>query len=178
MSDFLFDKILEGNMAAYSLLYKEYFKRLFNYGFKFCQDRELIEDSIQEVFLDLWQKRERLHTIEAPQAYIFTAFRYCLFKKLKQHAKIVYEEDIPEKAEVSFSQEQIIIQKEQTCEDNEKITAAINTLTSRQHEAIYLRFFENLSYEDVAKVLKISVKATYKIMARSLAAIKSQLPLF
>ncbi len=59
----------------------------------------------------------------------------------------------------------------------QRLQAALDKLTARQREAIFLRFYEGLSYEEVAAVLKITVKATYKIMARSLTALKETLTL-
>lgn len=178
MSDFLFQKIIEGDTAAYSILYKEYYKRLFNYGFKFTQNKDLIEDSVQEVFMDLWQKNQKLKDIEYPQAYVFTAFRFTLFKKIKKEIKPLPGDMTGTDDDVYFSQEHVIISRESNVEEQRKIENAINTLTPRQHEAIYLRFFENMSYEDVARTLKISVKATYKIMARSLSAMRQHLRSF
>jgi RNA polymerase sigma factor (sigma-70 family) len=52
---------------------------------------------------------------------------------------------------------------------------ALNTLTPRQREAIFLRFYEELSYEEIAGVLDISTKATYKIVARALLQLKRSL---
>jgi RNA polymerase sigma factor (sigma-70 family) len=56
-----------------------------------------------------------------------------------------------------------------------KLKIAFEALTAHQREAIFLRFYQNLSYEEVAEVLNISIKATYKIMARSLSALKEKM---
>jgi DNA-directed RNA polymerase specialized sigma24 family protein len=68
----------------YEELYKYYFKKFFNYGRKFTHDVYLIEDTIQEVFLDIWNKRDRSIEIASPNSYYFSSFRYILIKKLKQ----------------------------------------------------------------------------------------------
>ena len=74
-----------------------------------------------------------------------------------------------------FSAEINIIERETELVVQQSLQNAINELTPRQREAIFLRFYEGLSYEEVAEVLNISVKATYKIMARSLASLKDRL---
>jgi RNA polymerase sigma factor (sigma-70 family) len=58
-----------------------------------------------------------------------------------------------------------------------KVQEGLKALTSRQKEAIFLRFYEGLSFEEVATVLHISVKATYKIMARSLESLRNNITL-
>ncbi|NIG52999.1 RNA polymerase sigma factor [Chitinophaga sp. Cy-1792] len=168
-----FQRIIEGDMDAYSGLYKEYYKRFFNYGRKFTTNIVLIEDSIQEVFLDVWNRRDKLSHVDSPNYYLYSSFRYILMKKIRQHDKIVFDRSAEEDYE--FSIENVIVSNELNEEMKTKLQHAIKTLTSRQLEAVFLRFYENLSYQEVASILKISVKATYKIMARSLSALKENI---
>jgi RNA polymerase sigma factor (sigma-70 family) len=167
--------IIEGNREVYAGWYTAYFKKLFNYGRKFTIDTELIEDAIQELFLDIWQRREKLLSIESPNSYIIASFRYILFKKIKQSGK--------QNAEPLFDSHAMLIVQDSTLNEHEhqelyrQLRNALDTLTPRQREAIYLRFYEKLSYEEVASVLNISVKATYKIMARALESLKDKMGL-
>jgi len=163
------------SQCEYERLYKTYFKKFFNYGRKFTRDIHLIEDSIQEVFLDIWNKRQKAVEIASANSYYFSSFRYVLFKKIKQASRQSVLVD--EGYEPEFSIEQKIIAGEISNEQFEKLRQALKMLTSRQREAIFLRFYEGLSYEEVATVLDISVKATYKIMARSLENLRENLVL-
>lgn len=159
----------------YESLYKTYFKKFFIYGRKFTADAQLVEDAIQEVFLDIWNKRQKAVEIQSPNSYYFSSFRFILFKKIKhgsQTFQLLQQEGEPE-----FSVEQKIIAGETTNEQFVKLNESLKTLTSRQKEAIFLRFYEGLPYEEVAAILNITVKATYKIMARSLAVLKENLTL-
>src|SRR5690242_1622505 len=79
--------IIEGDRAMYAVWYTAYFRKLFNYGRKFTIETALIEDAIQELFLDIWTRREKLLHIESPNSYIIASFRYILFKKIKQSGK-------------------------------------------------------------------------------------------
>lgn len=172
MDNPVFQHIMNGDIEAYSGLYKEYYKRLYNYGRKFTGYSHLIEDSIQEVFLDLWNRRNKLSHVESPNFYLYSSFRYILIRKIRQHDKIVLNEAAEEDYE--FSSEHVTISNELDEELQVKLKNAIKTLTGRQLEAIFLRYYEDLSYKDVASILNISVKATYKIVARSLSALKEK----
>lgn len=172
MDNPVFQHIMNGDIDAYSGLYKEYYRRFYNYGRKFTTNTHLIEDSIQEVFLDLWNRRDKLSHVDAPNFYLYSSFRYMLLKKIRQHDKIVLNDDH------AFSAEHVIIPSELNEELQVKLQKAIKTLTGRQLEAIFLMYYEDLSYKEVASILNISVKATYKIMARSLLALKEKVILF
>ncbi|WP_343690908.1 sigma-70 family RNA polymerase sigma factor [Chitinophaga sp.] len=167
-----FKQLMNGDIDAYSGLYKEYYKRFYNYGRKFTTNIHLIEDSIQEVFLDLWKRRDKLSHVDAPNYYLYSSFRYVLIKKIRQHDKIVFNQSAEEAYE--FSSEHVIVSNELNEELQNKLQKAIKTLTGRQLEAIFLMYYEGLSYKEVAAILNISVKATYKIMARSLSALKEK----
>lgn len=156
----------------YELTYKTYFKKFYNYGKKFTNNTSLIEDSIQEVFLDVWQKRKTDQEAEFCKGYYFAAFRYTLFRKLKKTSKF---QELDNNEEPEFSAEERIISKEISEAKSKKILKALDSLTSRQREAIFLRFYEGLSYEEVAEIMNISIKGTYKIIARSLASLKEKI---
>ncbi|MEI6949291.1 sigma-70 family RNA polymerase sigma factor [Paraflavisolibacter sp. H34] len=169
----LWQQIVDGDRQAYAGLYRDYFKKFYNYGRKFTADALLVEDCIQEVFLDFWTRREAARPIDSPNSYLFSAFRFTLFKKMKQSARYVPSEEVEEGPD--FSIDALIIGRESDSELQRRLQAALESLTARQREAIFLRFYEGLSYEEVASVLGISVKATYKIMARSLATLKENM---
>jgi RNA polymerase sigma factor (sigma-70 family) len=170
----IWNDIAKGDMQAYETLYVAYFKKLYVYGRKFTTDVATIEDSIQEVFLDVWKKRERAASRQLPDSYFFASFRYILLKKAKQRARFYYTDHLPD---MPFAPEQFTLSGEKDAALQQKLQEALRTLTPRQREAIFLRFYAGLSYEEVAAVLRISVKAAYKIMARSLAALKDALSL-
>ncbi|WP_343672837.1 sigma-70 family RNA polymerase sigma factor [Chitinophaga sp.] len=172
MDNPVFQHIMNGDIDAYSGLYKEYYKRFYNYGRKFTGNTHLIEDSIQEVFLDLWNRRDKLSHVDSPNFYLYSSFRYTLIRKIRQHEKMVFSQSAEEDYE--FSSEHVIVSNELNEELQIKLRKAIKTLTGRQLEAIFLMYYEDLSYKEVASILNISVKATYKIMARSLLALKEK----
>ena len=170
----LWANIETGDKEAYSEAYIFYYKKLFNYGRKITDDIALIEDAIDEVFIMIWTNRKKLHSILSPQAYIFSSFRNNIIKAIKS-SKLVSLPGKNTETEVEFSIDSIIIKEEADAEMKHQISQAILQLTDRQREAIFLRFYEGLSYIEIAGVMNISVKATYKIMARALAVLKNSL---
>lgn len=159
----LSDHIVQWDTASYSETYIFYYKKLYNYGRKLTDNTALIEDAIQAIFIILWKDREKLTGIYSPHSYIFCSFRNYIFKEKKKLQKTIFQ-----KEEEEFAVDNIIIDQEATDELSKRLQKALTSLTPRQREAIFLRFYEALSYEEVSQVMGISVKATYKLMARSL----------
>lgn len=167
--------IYQGDQTAYEEIFIYYFNRYCNYGKKFTDDATLIEDAAQETMIAIWNKRETIPSIEQVAAYFYTSFRFILFNKLKKVKKTVGEEHFVE--EPQFSIDHFIIKKEQDDEIQNGLKSAIAGLTDRQREAIFLKFYEGLSYAEVASIMNISTKATYKIMARALGLLKENFTL-
>ena len=165
--------IKEGDLSSYAKIYTHYFSRLYNYGRKFTEDVSIIEDSIQDIFLVFWKNKNCLPAVESINSYLISSFRYTLFRQLKQTKKITGEDEY---SGPDFSAEYFIIRREMDEELRTRFMHAIQALTPRQREVIFLRFYEGLSYNEIAGIMNITVKATYKIMARSLEALKETLP--
>ena len=151
-------------------MYRYYYARFYNYGKKFIADELLIEDAAYETLLLVWEKRASIPDLKFPDTYFYTTFRNKLITLIRQQ-KI---STIPKASleEPGFNAEQMIIEKEWSSNMKAQMQEAIKQLTSRQREVIFLRYFEGLSYEEVASVINITTKATYKIVARALAALK------
>lgn len=169
----LWERVAAGDKEAYADLFRDFYKRLYNYGKKFTADESLVEDAAQETLLIIWQKRKSIPTITYPETYSYSIFRNTLFNRLKTQQRYGDEATVAEEPE--FGIDHIIINRETETLTAEKIKKALASLTSRQREAIFLRFYEGLPYEEVANTLGITTKATYKIVARALDELRQQL---
>ncbi len=168
-------RIAENDLEAYSEVYQYYYNRYYNYGKKFSEDHALLEDTVQETLITIWDKRKSITKIEYVSSYFFSVFRNRLLDRIKENSRLELVE--AETREPEFSIEKIIIDKEIEADLKAQMNQAIQSLTPRQREAIFLMFYEGLSYNEVAILLEITTKATYKIMARALAQLKELIKL-
>ncbi|MCW3464608.1 RNA polymerase sigma factor [Chitinophaga nivalis] len=167
----------QGDKRALSACYNTYADYLYNYGCKFTADTTLVEDTIQDLFLKLWKNRENLGQPASVKNYLLKSLRGLLIRKIttaQRHAP-----DELEESNYSFmlelSPEHIRMANEQAAQRSLQLKSALENLTPRQKEAVFLRFYEDMSYEDISEILSITIKATYKIMARALDALHEQL---
>lgn len=164
-----------GSRESFAWLYETFTESLYNYGFKFVANAEFIEDTIQDVFIRIWHNKERLKVPPSVKNYLMTAFRNLLFRKLSQLKKVSTNEIAEDKYSFSWELpfESLYVERESSGIYQKKLRQAIKKLTPRQKEALFLRFYENASYEEIAQTMKISVKAAYKVMARSVQSLKN-----
>lgn len=157
-------------------LYQLYANPLYNYGVKFTSDGELVRECIQSLFVTLWTRRNTLRAPDNVRNYLFKALRLALFKnkKLQQlQDQFDQDENYNFMAMLSIEDEFIIGEDQQALQRH--LQTGIDQLSSRQREAIFLRFYEGMSYTEVAQVMDISVKGTYKVMARAIDALRDKL---
>ena len=166
----------DGDAQALETLYRLYSNALYNYGSKFTGDKDQIKECIQELFVTLWTRRNTIGSPANIKNYLFKSFRLTLFKKAALISKNQeYQDTEHYPFSVTLSIEDDLIRQEQTKAQKQRLETAIHQLTDRQREAVFLKFYENLSYDEIAEVMGISVKATYKIMARSLSFLRDNL---
>jgi RNA polymerase sigma factor (sigma-70 family) len=175
--DFLWRSFLKGDDKSFSIIYQQHVEGLFSYGLKLSPDREAVKDCIQEVFIVLFQKRNKIDIeIKNLKSYLFVALRNCIIKKITQTRKyepLKLNEDKKEiKFHVEYSFHDKLIELEISNEIKNKLHTAINNLPVRQKEIIYLKFEEEMNYDQIAKVLKISIESARKLMYRALLSLR------
>lgn len=144
----------------------------------FHSDKSLIKECIQDLFVKLWNNRLHLLKVDQIRYYLFRSLRNTILTKLSAHARHTFYELDEERYtfEISYPQEHELIASEDQIESYRQFRAAMDKLTSRQREIIYLRYIKGLEYEEVAAIMDITVKAAYKLVARSLGTLKQNLP--
>ena len=163
-----------GDDHALSAIYSMYFDPLFNYGFRFTRDTTLIEDCIQELFLKLIRNRRNLSLPASVKAYLFKSFRSHIIDKMEQARRRPVAE-INEYADFSLelNHEDFMISTEESDSRKQRLKAALDQLTPRQREAIFLKYEEGLSYPEIAEMLALTQKATYKLIGRAVQTLRT-----
>ncbi|MEO6583305.1 MAG: sigma factor, partial [Ferruginibacter sp.] len=77
----LWEQFRNGDTESFVTIFKKYYSDLFNYGRKITTDDAIIEDCIQELFMDLWRTHGKAEIISL-NAYFFRAFKFKLIKAI------------------------------------------------------------------------------------------------
>lgn len=164
---------LDGNRGAFEVLYKRYFPLLYVYGLKLVADRELVQDTIQDLFVKLIQNKEQFSSVTNLRSYLYCAFRNRLLDTLRQ-VKITYE--ISECEDVFISDnlfDRIFKEDDMEKEQTRKLLKAYKELPFRQQEILYLFYVKELKHEEIATILNINNQSSKNLLFRAVSKLKS-----
>lgn len=163
---------LDGDIEAFEALHGAFYPDLFRYALKIQQNSELAEDAVQELFIKLWVKRASLPVVAHVKAYLMKALRRIMLNELRNlnlrslHIKLDHQPDIV------YSAEDILLKAEEQRLRKDKIASILNNLSKRQREVIYLRYFEEFDYQEIATILGINYQSALNLAQRALKTIR------
>lgn len=173
----LWQSFLTGDKASLEKIYRIYFDELYQYGNKWLNDPTFTEDVIQDLFVKLIRTRQNLSQTTSLKFYLFRSFRSLALDKIKADKKIiVMDQPGDEMFPDHITPEHKLIDKQEYGLIKEKLSSAFSSLTPRQREALLLRYSEGFSYAEISTMMGLTTKATYKLVARAIDALKEQIP--
>jgi RNA polymerase sigma factor (sigma-70 family) len=159
----------------HSSIFKYHFDPLFNYGVKISGDEELVKDSIQELFFRMWKNNIDFSTITYLKAYLFKALRRQILNSMELKYNRMDKTEIEDHICLEFSPEDYFIKNQDEEELRSKILHALNSLPLKQREAIYLRYFEELEYDEIAEIMHINSQSVKNNVHRGLDTLRDSL---
>jgi RNA polymerase sigma factor (sigma-70 family) len=164
-----------GNLSAFEVLYNRFFKSLYNYGRKVCNDTTTVEDAIHDLFLDIWRYRQNLSSTTSVKFYLYCALRRRIIKnKTKDTEASIFDFHLNEfQVKKIFSHEDNIIEVERSDERISKLKKDLTNLSPRQYESVILRFYEEFSYEEIASILNVNEQSARNLVQRGLEHLRS-----
>jgi RNA polymerase sigma factor (sigma-70 family) len=181
----LWEELKNDDHDALAQLYLRYVRVLYSYGKKITGNEKIVEDAIQDLFIDIWQGRKNLCKIETARFYLFRSLRRRIHKNcLKDPTMSREEQNAP--LDVCDSHEVFLMGIEEEEETARTLMGLIRNLPGRQGEAILLYFYQNFEYNEIGNLLSINEQSARNLIQRAIdklrktisAADSSLLPLF
>jgi RNA polymerase sigma factor (sigma-70 family) len=163
-----------GDNAALECLFRRYYQDLYRYGIKLTGQPGLVEDHIQDLFLKIWNNRQHLADVSGVKTYLWTALRRRLITYTQQeaHRKKRLAGEPPEEPAIQFSPEELIIHRENRNQRVKALTRALNRLSGKHREIVYLKYYEGMSYEEIEQVMGISYQTARNYVYEGLKALR------
>lgn len=162
----LWKKVCSGNEEALGKLFGVMFDSLYSYGYRIIPESEDVRDAIQEVFFQLWKYRENLSVPDSVRAYLFTSLRHELLNKKKatsRRSEICNKYLIEQfDALINYNSWEEVLDLEE--KESRDLRKAIERLTPRQREAVYLKYFEGLSTDELSQILQMHAQSVYNLV--------------
>lgn len=167
------DKFVAGDDKAYSAIYNLFAKDLYSFGLSRTANTELIEDAIHDIFVEIYTHRQNLENVDNLKFYFIASFRNRLFYLLKIESRTTEIADCNFEglSERDFQEEWI--ERETETENKILLKRLFNELNEHQKEAIYHRFVEGLSCDEIAEIMNINCQSAKNLIHRALKKLKS-----
>lgn len=144
----------EGDEAAFEFIYTRYFSILYNYGRQFTRNSELVKDIIQDLFIYLQEKRERLGAVSSIKFYLYKSFRNRIIRHLSRENLSL--EDFSYQDQIGF---EIILARNEAADAaidealRNKMQHAFDQLSERQKEIIVYYYYEGFTYAQITTIM-------------------------
>lgn len=156
-----------GNELAFTTVYDRYWKHLLSIAYNHLKDSAKAEEVVQEVFLDLWARREKL-AIENLRAYLAGAIRFSVFKSIyreKRRRELLNSQG--QLSETVFNENRIDLRILQDI-----IEGLVDELPKQCKLVFKKSRYENKANKEIAKELNISEKSVEANITRALKTLR------
>lgn len=161
----IWQKFKSGDRQAFLTLYDQYFPVLFRYCRQITPATQLIEDTIHDLFVSLWERRHHLSEVQSIKPYLITSARRLIIQQLKKDPG----EELTDK--LSIPPFELIINTTVPCD----LAQALQELNEKQREVLFLKFYNGLSYQEISEVMNLRLDTVYKIAKRSMGKLRKKL---
>ncbi|GAB2587501.1 RNA polymerase sigma factor [Spirosoma areae] len=170
----LWETFRQGDRAAYTVLMERHYCPLYSYGTKLTFDKEVVKDCIQEVFLELWQRRATIGVAETPRFYLLRALQRKIHRAIHRN-RVFYQSSVIDPDtdfNVEFSIEADLISRQEQEEKVRQLATMVATLSPRQKQLIYLRFYQDLDFDEIAELMELNRQSVYNLLRESLLRLR------
>ena len=165
--------IATGNKEAIGMIYFGHYDLLYNFGLKYTNDIQVIEDAIQNIFSYFLKTGGKVSPVKNLRGYLLQSFRHQLLLDLKNRNKISHLNNFQGINDDCHEPEvNDIYENEWSSLRLQKLDRCMEHLSKKQKEVLYLRFTCELSYAEISDMLGIAVDSCQKLVYRSLKALR------
>jgi RNA polymerase sigma-70 factor (ECF subfamily) len=172
----LANRVRLGDVAAFEQLFRSTYPSLCAFAHRYLDESARAEDLVQDLFAELWARRDRWEVRGSVRAYLFSAVRN---RALNLRARDRVERDWADDESIAdvralHSSPASPAELLDVAETRAAIDAAMESLPERCRLVMLLRWREQLSHAEIAEVLGISTKGVEGQLARGLRAMRAR----
>jgi RNA polymerase sigma factor (sigma-70 family) len=173
----LIHRFLNGDGSAYASIYELYAKYLYAYGKSLNVSVEYVEDAIHDVFVEIYSgkdeiKRLNISSMDDIKSYLFKSFRNRLFYLINRSSKASEIAKMYVSSQNDDSgYDEVWVEDEQ--EQVKTVNDFLHQLNANQREAVYLRYIEGYSCEEISAILGINYQSVKNLLHRALKKMRS-----
>jgi RNA polymerase sigma factor (sigma-70 family) len=176
---FVWDCFRGGDRKAFAEIYERFAKALYNYAYKLTHDSQTAQDAVQELFVEIWEARERLSATNSIRFYLYRSLRRKIHRSYqtewRTELNALQDHEVPDTLLWPSIEEMTITQE--SLEANVKwLKSQLEQLSAREYEALQLRFYDGLEYDQIAEILQINDQSARNLITRAIQRLRRNLP--
>lgn len=174
----IWNNLRNGDQKALEEIYRTYFSELYSYGKKLSRDENTVEDCIQELFVEIWNRRDKLSETDAIKPYLFVSLKRKIFHTIKKLRKSTDTELEEKYFDAELSIDEILIAKETTNEQKSNLKSAFAELSDRQKEILYLKYYSEMDYEEISNIMDMNYQSARNLVHRAIQKLTKHMMVF
>ncbi len=171
----LWSQFCQGDAQAWSELLNRYYRTLFNYGRRFGADRSLLHDCIHELFLELWDRHQHLNPAPANVTfYLLRSFRNKVVKEQEKQRNHFSTDAVALTELAESSVEEWLTDQETAHINGLRLKHLVTQLSPREQEVLFLKYYENLSTDQIAELMNIRKQSVANLLYSALQRLRQR----
>lgn len=174
--DYIIERLIKGDRKIFDYVYTHYVNDLYAYGRGFELSDNELRDILHDLFLSFLLDPSVFAGVKSIKSYLFACFKNRILNVLKIPREY---NDIHQYEHLFVTKVDLLdqmIDREETDRRKQQVQSLLESLTNRQREAIYLRYMQKLSYDEIAQILGLTQKGARKLVARGIDQMREKLP--
>ncbi len=165
-----------GDTGALEYLYREYVDVLYRYGMILCGDPDKVKNSIHDLYVTIWNGRERLAMPDSVKAYLMISLRRKLFDKGSRMDSLTDGKETFDDITLSTEAHDIHwIRSEDEDEEQARLEAAMQKLSDRQREILHMKYYQALEYDEIGRIMDLNYQSARNLVNRALIALRKEM---
>ncbi|KAB7529414.1 RNA polymerase sigma-70 factor [Flagellimonas olearia] len=167
----LLNRLRNNDENALTELYNRYWNPVYLYTYNVLRDKEVCKDIVQDLFMDLWKRREKLHVTSTFKSYLFSSARYQIFAQIRKKEKSLGShlfENLDQRLHYNSPESEYLYQ-----ELVQRISTTVESLPQKCREVYTLSREEQLSHAEISQFLDISTKTVENHITKALKVLRS-----
>lgn len=173
------EKLKDGELQGLQALYNLHVKSLYAYGMNLCHDQDQVKDCIHELFLSIWNNHANVTIPKSGKAYLLVSLRRRIFDPGPKSNLLT---DNIEDTDIDYitsttDHETNWIQADDEKDKQEKLEKAMGRISNRQREIIHMKYYQQMEYEDIARIMNLNYQSARNLVTRALMALRKEMVL-
>ena len=172
--DALWQQLQQGEKSALQELFHRYYDSLVRFATPILKDQDLARDLVQDLFYDIWVKKEKIQISSSLKAYLYMACRNTALNRLKREARMQWTDDEGELENLHGSTDGTFDRMREK-DLQSRLSHALDQLPPKCRQVFELSRFDHMTNKEVADTLEISVKTVENQMTKALQVLRTHL---